>query len=280
MICGTVLETLLVGALLLSSGVSAQSSSSTTATPASSPPPAANSSVSASGTASGSGNGTDGVGAGGGSDGSGGSGPPAASQLPDSSVKYEPNINMTYWLPIRQPPMSRYPDELFYGNTTRLKEYQEWNYTYSSPPSNLTGGGQTALGTLTASFHANPDRRAWAPEGSMLGMMPEELFAVTNEFSFAGTRAIIRGNITDATWGNATQPTIVVIWWNNTNTIIPPGAVMPIPARVDNVTKPFGNGIIYDTGEQEFGAHDLQVRVYSGTLKVEGLEVHTGMLSE
>lgn len=198
-------------------------------------------------------------------------------ELPDSSKpdQYKPNINMTYWQPAYDPFLGLFPDINFQDNATLWAQRHEWNMTYSHPPLNLSSGDQTALGSVKGTFRANPNRRSWAANSTR----PDLTFAIAQEFHFAGTRAILRGKYTNATWGNSSQPAMVIYEMNvDKYDIGPDGLQMPI--RVQNMTEPFSDGIIWDSGELAFGCHSFTILMYSGTVELEGLEVHTGFVSD
>ncbi|WOO78200.1 uncharacterized protein LOC62_01G001750 [Vanrija pseudolonga] len=182
---------------------------------------------------------------------------------------------MTYWQPAYDPTLGLFPDLWFEDNRTLWDQRHEWNMTYSHAPLNLSSGDQTALGSVKGTFRANPKRRPWAVNSTT----PDLSFTIAQEFHFAGTRAILRGKYTNATWGNSSQPAMVVYEMNVEKYDIGPDGLQ-IPIHVLNMTQPFSDGIIWDSGELAFGCHSFTIMMYSGTVEVEGLEVHTGFVSD
>lgn len=257
-----------VGVLLLVAAVQAQDSAS----PAPSP----------SGTSVADAGGASGNSSAGGQAGGTGPPPPEATTVPDSSSLsiYKPNINMTVSVSVASSFIDFMPDENFFGNHTHLAVFGEWNWTTSNPPQNLSAGSQTAIGPIKARKDANPNRRSFGLSNVTLASVSDGLFAITNQFNFAGTRGILRGSFTNANWGNATQPPMVVTWINTTALDFSDNPQQATPLRVQNITTPFPDGIIYDTGDLEYGRWAIQISAYSGTIEVEGLDIETGFVSE
>ncbi|KAL1407934.1 hypothetical protein Q8F55_004731 [Vanrija albida] len=283
---GNVFKRFAIGVLLFSIAAQAQDSASPSPTspdgePATSGAPSAPApgpdaaAPSGSGGPSGAGSPSDG-----GAGGPGGSGPPPAevTTVPDSSSlsHYKPNINVTYSVGPSSPLIDLFPDFQFYGNHTHVALWGEWNFTTSNPPQNLSNGGQTALGPLSARFNANPVRRTWGLSEATQATIPSGMFSISHQFNFAGTRAIVRGNYTNVDWAAVQEAPMVVIWSNTTAKTFTGSSGRASPARIENVTSPFPQGIIYDTGELEYGRYALQFYLYNGTLEIESLDIDTG----
>ncbi|WOO78198.1 uncharacterized protein LOC62_01G001748 [Vanrija pseudolonga] len=207
---------------------------------------------------------------------------PEATTVPDSSSLsiYKPNVNMTVSVSVASSFIDFMPDENLYGNHTHLALFGEWNWTTSNPPHNLSTGSQTAIGPIKARKDANPNRRTFGLSNATLAGVSDGLFAITNQFNFAGTRGILKGSFSNANWDNATQPPMVVTWINTTALDFSDDPQQAKPLRIQNVTTPFPDGIIYDTGELEYGRWAIQISSYSGTIEVEGLDIETGFVSE